>query len=471
MPDYSTVHVPQGRVATLGLPPPMTGVDSLFTSEFSSCVVITVVSNSKAMLMHLDRQTYFPDALDLVESFGQAAVVTLHFRPEFKDLKEKMMAYIAKHNPGMVVTEYAVPRTLDGVSVSLTKSGLVKKLLPIGTVPERLIRHPLEQRFLAVQKIEQIIGFRARAQGSGIVGKCLSIFDGMLWMNIVKDELTVAADNVWTTMELSQFKPEDTYVEVAGKLGSLVDALLQEKKTSLAESIENLVMPIGVWFEAYLNGFDEAKLFKRNVLAFLRDTITKDLCNYSTLKTEEDQALVEGLQQALSGDSDNFLQQADALIQTYKQVPSSDRKAHFLSGYEVFRLHYDERKIYRAYKQENKARMKQVKALLVKAIDLRKKKKFMGSRNLCREAFKHCLASRDMTNKALVTTLHNLGCAERQCGDPKNGKMYMQRALLLSKAFDPDNQRNHEAIEASIGECDNLLMESSVDDSSVPRCF
>src|SRR5690606_8952205 len=122
---------------------------------------------------------------------------------------------------------------------------------PYGQTPQNLLHHPQEQKFLAVQKIEQIIGLRAKQQTKKFRNKQLRIFDGCAWETLEDWHFFIDTSHALTKKEMKSFTKDNPYITLNINLRELIG----EVKKTIPFIGEFNDMHVTFYLEDYLNNF------------------------------------------------------------------------------------------------------------------------------------------------------------------------------------------------------------------------
>ena len=458
MPDYFTIHIPQGRGARLGMPKEITGVIGLYTNNFSSCVIISAMTQFKAVLIHADYKTSIGQIFQELEWIDDA-IINLFYRESHKEVNAtRILKELKAKFPEKEIRENKLLDTQHGILLSFFEepgkqtNGIRLYQLPRDNKPDRLIFHPKEQQFLSTQKIEQIIGFRQLHDTGEIVVKEVCIFDCFLWKPIEDSDLCITKKGELTEEEMSQFTPQDDYVTIARKLIGIAEA----SKTSGVEIADNdyqFVMPVAFWLEGYLNNFDADMLLRRNIKSLLDPSNENSLYSYNS-SNQEDASVAKKLLTLNSNEkSEDYLKQFDKIIIEYQKSPHTEFKKSLLQECSMFRRHHSKRIEYQDAALANLKHQKRAKELAKIGLKSMVAKNYSAAKNLFAEALHYCIISCDMSDKILVSALFNYARADQRSGNPDMAKSYLSRALTLVNAFDPGNLIQIK-IKMAIAECE-----------------
>lgn len=204
-------------------------IAGLYTDEFSTCNVLAVISNSKLMLVHLDTHILNSEAMleqlqQEIEWVSEPREIVVVFKRDIgggERVNKRLLAHLALEMPLVKILNKEIDNDTHGIYLSFDTqkasdihSNIQK--FPYGSRPTELIRHPQEQQFLAVQKIEQVIGQHAR-HIVATRNKRICIF-AQGWEPLSDAELKVDVSHPLTQREMLRFSKQDTYFDIVQKL-------------------------------------------------------------------------------------------------------------------------------------------------------------------------------------------------------------------------------------------------------------
>ncbi len=413
------------------------GIDGLYTNGFSICNIIAVIGQDKLVLVHADQLTNPAAIKDEVEWVDEPNELILIFREKWQNvLTTQMFRQLAKLLPNKKINLVKMDDEHDGVYLSFHASSAntlhpnIKKY-PIHIHPDNLLRHPLEQLFLAVQKIEQIIGLRAKTETQRVRKKYLNIFDGRAWEPVGSNELMIDDSDDTTKKEIAFIKPHDSYIVIIGKLAGIAQSYHDIIKC--VEDIKQFVQPIGFHLEGYLNNFDALKLFKRNLFQLTNENDKNSIFRLEQPGSNEDKEIVVGLQAALANPSSTANTFEKLLIPYKQEAPETPFKTQLTNEYTNFHKHYDERMIYTSQKEEYRAYLKKAVKHCKAAIETYQSNRFSGATNLFLEGLKLCTYCCLRIQDSLAKSYYNTGRALYQVQEYQKAKFFLNIALMIAR--------------------------------------
>lgn len=347
------VYVPQGYAAKYVKSTAALDIQGLYADGFSSCNIIAYISNNTLLLAHIDFQT-LPNLQKIKESIQSLAnpngELVLIFRNDTGEhLKDPISEYFKNTMPHQMVTKIELAdEKRDGIYISFNADSENQlhpniKIFPSGERPNGLIHHPEERQFLSVQKIEQMVGLRARVTTGRSREKKLFIFDGVAWEHLTDAELKVDESHALTREEMEKFRAESTHVLIAGRLAGLVTHIneMPNIPVSILGELKDNTLPVSPYIEDYVHNYNHELCLKINLKNILSNQYTNSLsCS------ESDRKFKEAFKKLLNKSRNLFIETVQ-LIDSYTQEPSdSEFKTQFLDEYRTISRHYRERKYY-----------------------------------------------------------------------------------------------------------------------------
>lgn len=430
------INVPQGRSGRLMKATLAYGVSGLYTFGFTTCNIIAMVGKEKLALIHADLQVD-PEYIDEEAKWfnGDLLTVIVIYRDQYKHaLTVQMLPALRKMFPEILI-EKVMDNQHDGVLLTFDQhsdnelhQNIVK--FPISEHPKKLIYHPDEQRLVAVQKIEQVIGLHAKYITKKAVRKYLNIFDGRCWEHMMKHELEIHTAHEVTKKELKIFSQTDDYVTICGKLMGVVDAM--SDKIPVQENLKDLVMPIAVELEGYLNNFDPQKIFLRNFKALLSKSNRNNIFQIEKPSSSHDNAVVKNLGQAFV--DQNPVDRVIEVMGAYtRDASQTGFKKQLVDEFNTFYKHYNQRMKYKLHSDRSKELMTKSEKLLRESVSLSKEKKYEAARNLSIEALTFLSWSVVKSNPSLASAYWNIGRCTQRLGDFGDAMFFIKSAITLRK--------------------------------------
>jgi len=429
------VYIPQGRSGRLNEQSAVHGVKGLYTDGFSTCNVIACIGKTKMVLIHADQFTnprYIADEINWVDEPRELLVIirkgcgehvfsALTSHPEVKGLKFPIK-YMDKGHDGVYLSFIEQPES--DIHTKIKKYEISKR-------PDNLIHHPDEQIFLAVQKIEQVIGLRAKSERKSIKTKKMLIFEGHMWLLIPPREKEINKTHPKTHREINNFKKGDCFVIIAGKLRGMIKYF---NKTIQGTLNPEDVMSIATYLEWYVNKPDDADaLFRRNMLSLLsKDSEVNiyKLCN----PKQQDKPYLGKLKSTLSKPEEVF----DAIakiINEYKinTSSSSSFKKQLLSEFATFAHHYNDRLYYYKINKAGKEKFDTAKNFYRKGTESFQKKDYQAASNLYIKAFDLFCLYRTQGHENIPMTMYMLGICQKKLGIFSDALFFFNNSLTMYK--------------------------------------
>lgn len=463
------INVPQGRSGRLMKATLEYGVSGLYTCGFTTCNIIAMVGKEKLALIHADLQVDPEYIHEEVKWFnGDLLSVIVIYRNQYKHaLTVQMLPALTKMFPELLI-EKVMDDQHDGVLLTFDQNSdnelhqnIVK--FPISEHPKKLIYHPDEQRLVAVQKIEQVIGLHAKYLTKKAVRKYLNIFDGRSWEHMMEHELVMDAAHEITKKELKFFSQTDDYVTICGKLMGIVDAMTD--KIPVQENIKDLVMPIAVELEGFLNNFDPLKIFLRNFKALLSKSNRNNIFQLEKPSSSHDNLVVVKLNQAFV--DRNPVNKVMEVMNAYiSEASQTGFKKQLVEEFNTFYKHYNQRMKYRLHLDRNKELIRKSEKLLRESVLLSKEKKYEAARNLSIEALIFLSWSALKSNPSLASAYWNIGRCTQKLGEFSEAIFFINGAVMLRKNYLelPDDHKDILLPKKALEECQFELQKQNCQD-------
>ncbi len=459
------IYVPQGRYARLEKP--RFELSGLYTDAYSICNIMACVGeNGRIALAHIDihmATVGTKSTVEMIQWVGSPCRIVLMMREEGKLVTQILLKNLYERLPQQrvelqVIRPGADGMLIDGIQLSFPNQDSEKKEFPITQyrrdtqASEIILHHPQEQQFLAVTKIEQIIGKYAISQTMQAAAKEHRIFDGYAWEPIPEAELKIHNSHPSTQEELDFFKANEPFVAVSGRLMSLVEELSKEIK--ITEDKKSFVSPIAEYLEAYLNGFDTSAIFKRNILDAIENT--------SGQRSKTDKDFQKKITPVLQRKDDVFTD-IKMLMSEYAAEPSENTqyKKDILEQHGTFSRHYQTRTEddKRAEKRSND--LKQAQRLAIQATKAYREKHYAAAANLFSEVLALNAWSCLKSNPALAITYYNLGRALYQLAHAEPEHLIsaiftLNTALILRTHYVKSPENEIQKIREALKQCEDL---------------
>ncbi len=430
-----TIYVPQGYCARMISATKSYGIGGLYTDSFSTCNILACISEDKIILAHVDYPTLMfwnNNLKEEIKSIKNLEKIVIISREHENTLKNELVKFICSFVSKQKVIGKEIDINHDGIYISFNKESSNDihpniKIYPIGNREGlELIHHPDEQKFLSVQKIQQIIGVNAKFITKQAKNKNFYIFDGRAWEPMDEAELEVDVSHPLTKEEMNSISKEEPYIVIAGRAAGIVEHL--KNRIPYTTSSQELGIQVAFYLEGYLNNYDYVLLFNRN----LKDTINS---SHNCPRSKEDKIFKDNINQAVNQGGDTF-NEVQSLCKLYEDnSPDTDFKKNVMEEITTFSRHYQERKYYDCLKQEYKEIEKQALLLSKNSSILYKQGNFAeAAQTLVKSItlYTYC-SSKD--HPSLATLYFNCGKAYQQQGQYEPAAFFLETSLILRQQF------------------------------------
>ena len=350
------IYVPQGNSVRLKRYTLINCPQTLYTDGFSSCNILVGFTEDENtfLLMHSDciDLTYFDGTAERFKSQKIQSVYWIYRQGMGSTLYNLAKETFRNEAPEIQIHSYVVPNNHHGVSVSFEYQNASSfhpmiKFHEIDDIPENLIHHPKEQQLMAVVKIREIIGFRARHKYLELPSRTDCIFGEGLnphyrwgWTNIPDAECFMDINKPETKEEMDLFQPYEPISVVCCKLRIVLDNLntyVKQNEPNYQSDItmDNLLNSQAPQLQAYLSNYDHDSLFKLDMMDIV--------AHYRIKANAHEQGYFEELQKEL-GKNQTGIEEVVKLMERLRASPhASECKADLLSEYDNFKDIYDQR--------------------------------------------------------------------------------------------------------------------------------
>jgi len=346
------INVPQGYGALLRKETTITrNIKGLYTSSFIASIVGCIGEDTIA-LAHFDLHTP-PALLNKMIDATKVSTVVVCSREGDQIVKSNILEYIKKNLPEQKVIHKDVHEKITGIVISFESSSAntihpqLQRLTSHQQPKEgSVLHHPQEFQFGTVQKIEELIGFRARRKNKGKSNekRNLFIFDGAHWESM-SNSLKVDDSDSLTKQELEFFGRENTFYIIMQKIPLLVQEFKVEDIFGRRQ-FKRIAMAL----ETYFNNFDIDVIYRRN----LKDSLTCDF-NRSLVHTPADRKMSNKIVTLLDQKGALPIEEIRKIYDAYEQTAEkSAYKNQMEVEYFGILLHYYERRQYHDYAAEIK---------------------------------------------------------------------------------------------------------------------
>lgn len=336
-----TVYIPQGKAGRLDRNSISLGFDGLYTEGISTCNILITLTKNIIELAHIDYITaaHLENLIGSMENLSDPACeIILIARENLGQLIEPKLIQYLQEFLGKTVALYRMT-TENGARVSFDKntSNIFHPQIKFYTFENQteihFLHHPQEQEFLAIQKIEQIIGL-IEIKLSGLrPPKKVFIFDKKFWQMIDERELTIENSHPLTQEELNYFSNSDTLIDITNKIFGLANLAEKFGIPTAKHNLENIGSDIAFYLEGYLNQYNPQVLYKRNMLDFF---------DFYSAETSEDIAFKSKALTCLKS-SENPFSEYNELLNMYAKTTGSSEFKRLVLGSVTFPDHYKRR--------------------------------------------------------------------------------------------------------------------------------
>lgn len=459
-----TINVPQMRGARMMSATKAYNVNGLFTSGYSTCNIIFGISpdKQKMILIHADL-LLCSNPQQIINDANWLGTKELHIilRETGHPQAKLLLTEFNKH--GITAKLHKMDDEHDALFVTLEQQALSEtqfhphiKKLPIGEKPETLLCHPDEQRFLAVTKIQQLIGLIATNLTRQSPSKQMCIFDGGTWEPLEPYEFIVDTSHPSTKKEMDFFEKQDSFVTIMSKLNAI---FMDLEKNGIPYQVgaKETVMSITFWLEGYFNNFDAVIPFKRNIFELFDRSNDNSIYKLETPKSNEDQTYPNRIVETLNHPNASYSHVKD-LIEEYKVTgPETPFKKQAMSEITDFVKHYQQREFYKQQTELHQGMLTQAQNFAQSGKDLYGSSVFQNrSAEFFRQAFTLQSLHATKDKPELATLAYNTGRSLQKVGDFTVAAFFLKTAVTLSnylKETDPKIQKYKDALK----ECETQI--------------
>lgn len=423
------IHVPQGRAGRFEKATLSYDLSGLYTWGFTSCNIVAFIGKERFSLIHFDANSHINYVRDEYRWVGEPCEKLIIIREQGKILSAEILKALA----GIKFSTKNMDDAHDGVYISFKESGQTDihpqiKKYPISQHPANLLCHPDEQKFLAVQKIEQIIGKRAKQEQQSFKVKQHVIFDSRGWEVIPEWELSVDCSHALTREEMKFFGANDDFVTISSKLLGIIAEV--SKTVPLSSDSKTMAMSVAVHLEDYLNKFDYVTIFKRDIKEIFLSSQS-----YQPENGQDEECKAKALQ-ALQQNGDCFLLM-DKIMEGYRTTaPDTRFKQDTLDCYALRAKNYQDRKAYFDLMEQNRKRLEQALQLSKAATARYQASEYKAAANLFLSVLKTIAHVARKDNPYMATTYYNIGRSLYKNGEYQTAEFFLDAAITLTKAYD-----------------------------------
>lgn len=400
-------------------------ISGLYTDGFSTCNILILFNKAigSVELAHIDASIALRiEQVQEQSSLDDATEIVLISREDKgKKIRDTLVDYLKAKYPAKTVTVKMADMSESGVQASSVKKDgtfqlVIEKFSP-SSAPNNILHHPDEQKFLAVQKIEQIIGRRAKITSRTSLVRRLCIFDGICWEHMESLDFKIDESHSITQQEMSRFSESDSCDVVVKKLAEILQLTEKEGAApSFQEDLESFLMEVAGYFENYLNNYDYDLLLRRS--------------NESILSTSD---------------------------------RSTPDKAHVANEFLV--SNYLTRELYKKFEQTKEEKIGAAKAANKYAIEAYQNKQYVAAGHLFFSILKtltyYCVKS----DPLLAVAYYNLGRTFFREDNYRQSHFFLKTAALLRSQKYFSSQKGNAAelkkVESALQECESKLAEKN----------
>ncbi len=460
-----TIHVPQGYSAQLHRATLTYDINALYTDAFTTCNILVLVGSSKVKMLHVDIDlANGPYVGEEIASMQDLEKIIIIYRESDGEIIKGFCQMSTPTALWPKIQEHKMDRQLNGVLATCNKqgaSGIAVNLtyLSVSQRPSNLLCHPDEQKFLAVQKIRQVIGIREANKTMSKKQRQFRIFDGRAWEPLSQVELTVKTGHEITDGEMDFFKKEDTLVTLAGKLMGILDAM-EKEGLKFSDTHKDLAESVAYFLEGYLHNFNYDFLLKRNL---------KNMFEHYKGEMDEDKAFRAEVI-ALTEQPHDITDGLGQAIERYQQKRhSSSFKNDVLSEIKMLLKHAKNRKEYIVMAAERLGMIEKAKNIGKTAVQKFRGSEYASASELYFGAIKLLTMAVKKSNPTLATGYYNLGRAMQKLGQHVDGLFSLKAALVLQREFIKASEADIENTERRIAECEIMIPQSATTQVARPQ--
>lgn len=455
-----TIYIPEGRSGRLTKESADFDINGLFTNEFSSCNILSVIGQNKIALMHLDTQLDYDSVAAEIQWVDEPREIVLIFREAYKQVvTTPLLRELYQRLPNQNIILKKVENDVQGISVSFNAQEGSKvhkqiRLYLIEQQPDELLRHPQEQEIEAVQKISQIIGLRARITTPQKAKIQMVIFDSLSWEPLNNFELKIDDSNPLTKEEMSLFNTQDSIMIIIAKLRHIVENMI--KPFLPMKDVEPVhCLEIAFYMQSYLHHFSAIKCLKHDLAKYINEVrsgknykpssnIDIRFCKELKILLLKPEASIEEITKIVAH------YEANSMDSIFKKQFMAEYEDPYLSNY-YRRMSYSTQQV----KYE---KMHRTATLYGKqAMTSYREKKFDAAAKLYKNALMLAIKSCLKNNKLLALCFYNTGRSLYHAGRYKEAEPLLQMALALHVHYVKSTTQEVAKAKAALDECLNKL--------------
>lgn len=454
----AVIYVPQGRSAKLTSFSSKLEVSQLYTNGFTTCNIIVGIGKEQILLVHADLRT---DVEQIIHELEQAQIETVFiiYREQGKYLLNHLHFNIKIAMTAADINLKEVNEECEGILVFLNAhedNSLLSqiKLCSATERPENIFHHPQEQYFLTIHKIEQVIGLKARNSAGTLYSKQLCVYDGIAWLPIKSQELSLDLSNKLIREEMDSFEKNDSYITLARKLAKIVDP------NNMVGDLEGILLSAILYLESYLNNYDCELIFKRNMMEFLSARDNKPC-------SEKDKSLKLELLEFFQN-KQVFLRVNESISRYKEDAPASAFKEAILKEYAYLSTDYQARNFYNDLKNKYEMKLSEAEEIAQRAIKSYKEGNFAKAASRFLKVIRIVTLVSTKLNVDLGKAYYNCGRSLYQADQFEVAIGFLKISLELKEGYRQDKEKSAdiEKTEKAITECSKRLAESMKENHS-----
>lgn len=446
------IHVPQGKcVRFTQETKEYLGFEGLYTAGISTCNILVFWSENKVSLMHLDGKG--GDILPELEWVGEPNKISLISRKNQGSLlRDQIIQLLQKTLPDQQIGQEELADNEDGIIVYLPKLrgenlDIIFRYIPREEKLKNIVRHPLEEKFQAVQKIEQVIGLRAIQLTKKMKYRTQVIFDGICWQPMSEGDLTIDMRHPATKAEMKTLTSNDPLVISAGKLAGIIQAYAGSGVLPHEGDMYETSLNVAFYLESYLNDFNHAEqIFIKNIKNLVTD-------EFHQPKSNQDKAFQNKLVQMVNEKKMTVEALSEVAESFQKQAPETDFKRLFLKEFNDFKKQYCERMEYKKVGNMKEDFYQSLAQKTQVAIAHSKDERYKDAAEIFLQIIKDATRYFLADKPELSTVYYNYGRSLYNQGDYNQSYFFLETALNLAKKYPHKDSINKEKVVSALNQC------------------
>lgn len=452
------INVPQGNSARMIKDAPDSEVSGLYTDGFSSCNIIVGISAKKLILIHVDMLSILDTGKIQKEMrwLSTPSNVIVIYRKEDEAgaiINDLLLTELKEIIPSDKIVNQAVSSKVSSVFLSFESQdsfAVHPNIKFLDNRPQNLILHPQQQQFLAVQKIEEIVGLEARNATKLAYRKKTCVFDGIAWEPMSDHEIKIDMSHDTTKRDMGYFNKNSSQVYIAQQLKCILE-LLPIKNTFEISGY----LYVANHLQNYLNDYKYPEIFKCN----FSDTICS---GFYPLQTDDDRELHKYLKSILLKSGDVFTEITYALNQYSQKDVGTEFTKNILMEYQQFSGCYKESlacsELYNNYLMQQKNASKTMQAALADY----KNKNYKSASDQFLNIIKVFNLTNTKKSPTLASAYYNCGRSLFKDGQYESAQYFLARSLELRKDYTEPMPKDIEIekTEVALNECKAMQLQS-----------